>query len=100
MFCTPLEETYPPFGKECPMRSLRLLAPLIGILVVQVPPLSGADAGTPQVPEVVKQAMQDRNYAAAIKAIDEAAKQKDAALDYLGYLKARALHLSEKFDEA
>ena len=35
--------------------------------------------------------MQDRNYAEAVKAIDEAAAAKDAPKDYLAYLKGRAL---------
>ena len=61
---------------------------------------AAAETVAPQVPEGVKQLMQDRNYPEAIKAIDAAAKLKDAPLDYLGYLKARALHLAGKFDDA
>ena len=44
--------------------------------------------------------LQDRNYAEAIKAIDEAVKGQDASRDYLGYLKGRALELSGQYDAA
>ena len=53
--------------------------PLLASCWSCVSPLSAADAGTPQVPEAVKQAMQDRNYAEAVKAIDEAAKAEGCA---------------------
>lgn len=59
-----------------------------------------ASAATPKVPEAVGRAMQDRNYDAALKAIDEAVKDKDAAQDYLAYLRGRALHLAKKYDDA
>ena len=57
-------------------------------------------AAEPQVPEKVKTLLQDRKYAEAVKAIDEAAGQKEVSQDYLRYLKARALHLDQKYDDA
>jgi tetratricopeptide (TPR) repeat protein len=53
-----------------------------------------------KIPEGVRQLLQDRNYADAIKAINEAATQPGAAKDYLAFLKARALHLQQKYDDA
>ena len=44
--------------------------------------------------------MQDRNYAEAVKAIDEAAAAKDAPRDYLAYLKGQSLVLQKAFDAA
>src|SRR5438874_741563 len=63
----------------------------------------GAEAALvplPQVPAKVSELMQDRRFAEAIKAIDEAAKAADAPRDYLAYLKGRALHLSGQSDAA
>jgi len=57
-------------------------------------------AATPKVPEQISQLMQDRKYAEAAAAIENAAKDKEADLDYLAYLKGRALHFQEKYDEA
>ena len=57
-------------------------------------------ADAPLVPDKIREAMQDRRYADAVKAIDEAAQAKDAPRDYLLYLKGRALHLDGKYDEA
>ena len=54
----------------------------------------------PVVDEAVRKAMQDRDYPAAIEAIDKASGDPKAARDYLAYLKGRALHLSEKYDDA
>jgi uncharacterized protein YfaS (alpha-2-macroglobulin family)/tetratricopeptide (TPR) repeat protein/type II secretory pathway component GspD/PulD (secretin) len=54
----------------------------------------------PLAPEKVRQAMQDANYAEAVKAIDEAAAAKDAPKDYLAYLKARAYELNKQYDQA
>src|ERR1700681_3837493 len=54
----------------------------------------------PRVPLAISELLQDRKYAEAIKAIDAAAAAKDAAQDYLAYLKGRALHLSGQFDAA
>ncbi len=60
--------------------------------------LISADA--PPVPEKVQQLMQDRKYPEAIAAIDQAAKAKDAPVDYLSYLKGRALYLQKQYDQA
>src|SRR5262245_43774255 len=78
------------------MTSFRYLLAVAMLSVAAIPSL----AATPKVPEAVGRAMQDRNYEAALKAIDEAVKEKDAAQDYLAYLRGRALHLSKKYDEA
>ena len=59
-----------------------------------------ASADAPLVADKIREAMQDRRYADAVKAIDEAAQAKDAPRDYLLYLKGRALHLDGKYDEA
>lgn len=64
------------------------------------PEESSALTPEPEAPAAVRQAMQDRDYAAAIKAIDAAMSAEGVAKDYLAYLKGRALHLSEKYDEA
>jgi len=60
--------------------------------------VGGIDA--PLVDEKIRQLMQDRNYAEAVKAIDAAQAVKDAAGDYLAYLKGRALYLQDQFDQA
>ncbi|MFW5692691.1 MAG: GDP-mannose 4,6-dehydratase, partial [Thermoguttaceae bacterium] len=69
---------------------------------VKAEPASGPGVATvaPLVPEPVRRLMQDRKYAEAVEAIDEALKADDAPKAYLLYLKARALHLDEKYDEA
>ena len=67
---------------------------------VQAAPNDAKLTGPPDVPAAVRQAMQDRDYAAAVKAIDEAGRDPKAARDYLAFLKGRALHLAEKYDEA
>jgi len=72
------------------MTSFRPFAALVLVAVLS----ASALAATPKGPEAVGRAMQDRNYEAALKAIDEAVKDKDAAQDYLAYLKGRALHLA------
>ena len=59
-----------------------------------------AAADAPLVDEKIRMAMQDHRYPEAIQAIEAAAKAKDAPRDYLAYLHGRALHLSQKFDEA
>ena len=63
-------------------------------------PAESSPADTPSAPAKVRQLMQDRNYAEAVKAIDEAAAAKDAAKDYLAYLKGRALYLANQYDQA
>src|ERR1039458_6583492 len=57
-------------------------------------------ADAPLVSDKIREAMQDRRYADAVKAIDEAAKVKDAPRDYLLYLKGRAMHLDGRYDAA
>ena len=52
----------------------------------------------PQVAEPVRQAMQDRHYAQAVKAIDQAANASDAPRDYLAFLKGWALCLDKQYD--
>ncbi len=62
-----------------------------------------AVVATPDVPlvaDAIRELMQDRKFAEAVKAIDAAAKQKDAPVDYLTWLKGRALSLDGKLDEA
>ena len=54
----------------------------------------------PNVPAAVKKLMQDRSYAEAAQAIDIAANEKDAARDWLAYLKGRAMHLAGQYDDA
>ncbi len=54
----------------------------------------------PKVPEAVSQSLQNHDYLAAVKAIDAAADSKDAAKDYLAYLKGRALYLAGQYDAA
>ena len=54
----------------------------------------------PKVPEAVSQSLQNHDYVAAVKAIDAAADAKDAAKDYLAYLKGRALYLAGQYDAA
>ena len=54
----------------------------------------------PLLAPAVRQAMQDRNYAEARKAIDEAAKAKDAPVDYLAYLRAWSFQLEKQPDQA
>jgi uncharacterized protein YfaS (alpha-2-macroglobulin family)/TolA-binding protein len=54
----------------------------------------------PPVPEALRRALQDRQYADALKAIDAAAADPKAAKDYLGYLKGQTLHLAQKYDDA
>ena len=54
----------------------------------------------PKIPAEIRDLLEDRQYAKAITAIDAAMKVKDAPRDYLEYLKARALHLQQKYDDA
>ncbi len=81
---------------------------VLAVLGAMAAPSMSAAAAEPSVPEKVKTAMQDRNYADAVKAIDEALaakvnkenKDKEVAKDYLQYLKGRALYLGTKYDES
>lgn len=54
----------------------------------------------PRVPQSVSTLLQDRDYAAAVKAIEAAGEAEDVDQDYLLYLKGRALHFQEKWDDA
>jgi uncharacterized protein YfaS (alpha-2-macroglobulin family)/TolA-binding protein len=72
----------------------------IAAMLLSLVMATAAWAETPKVPEAVSRLMQDRNYAEAIAAIDAAAKEKDAAEDYLLYLKGRALHFQHDYDAA
>ncbi len=80
----------------------------LSLVLSFVPTASAADtpkdaakpsADTPLVADNIREAMQDRHYADAVKAIDEAIKDKNAPRDYLTYLKGRALHLDGKYDD-
>ena len=79
----------------------------LGLLARSFSPIYAADAppdrdseAVPIVAPAVQQAMQDHNYSAARKAIDEAAKPKGAPGDYLAYLRAWSLHLDKQYDQA
>ncbi len=63
-------------------------------------PAAGDLLSLPKIPAKVATLLQDHDYAGAVKAIDEAATEKDAATDYLAYLKGRALHLNGQYDAA
>ena len=79
---------------------LAVLVALTGLSARLAAAPAPASADAPLVPDKVRQLMQDRNYAEAVKAIDEAAQAKDAPHEYLAYLKGRALHLQDRFDDA
>ena len=79
----------------------------LGLLAPSFQPLTAADSppvydpsDVPLAAPAVRQAMQDRNFAEARKAIDEAAKAKDAPSDYLAYLRAWSLDLEKQHDQA
>ena len=80
--------------------SLLILAGVSQVSRCAEPPWSGGAGDTPLVPEKVRQPMQDRDYAKAIQAIDEAAQAKEAPGDYLAYLRGWALYLSKEYDAA
>jgi len=78
-------------------------AVLIAVAVLSAPSLSGeapSPADVPLVAEEVRQLMQDRNYAEAVKAIEKASGVKARAQDYLAYLKGRALYLDKQYEKA
>lgn len=79
------------------VRSL-LLAATLSCLVAKASEVPPADA--PLVADEIRQAMQDRNYPAAVEAIQKAISAPDAPKDYLTYLKGRAIDFQEKHDEA
>ena len=74
------------------------LGHLIAILVLSAANLVSAQ--TPKVATEISQALQDRQYEGAIAAIDKALEQGDGPVDYLLYLKARAYHFQQKYDQA
>lgn len=76
---------------------------LVGLMVLFFAEFASAETPVADVPLVdgsVRQAFQDRNYPAAVEAIDKAMESKGAPQDYLSYLKGRALGLQEKYDDA
>ncbi|MGA2256767.1 MAG: tetratricopeptide repeat protein, partial [Thermoguttaceae bacterium] len=74
---------------------------LLGMaLLTTAAPVEKISADAPLVADKIREAMQDRRFADAVKAIDEAVQVKDSPRDYLLYLKGRALHLDGKYDEA
>ena len=79
---------------------LGLLAPaFLAAAAAEIPPPQ--DPGdVPLASPAVRQAMQDRNFPEARKAIDEALKAKDAPGDYLAYLRAWSFHLEKQHDRA
>ena len=89
------------------LAGLALSPPIVaqGLAQSSAPPQRGSALRTwpedpPLVPEPVRQAMQDRDYAGAVKAIDAALAGRQGPEDYLLWLKGRALHLGAKYDEA
>ena len=89
-------------SRRWPFQLFASLSVLVGI-VLPVATHAAAEkpsADVPLVADKVREAMQDRRYADAVMAIDEAVQAKDAPHDYLLYLKGRALHLDGKYDEA
>ncbi len=79
----------------------------LALLAPSYQPLTAADSppvydpsDVPLAAPAVRQAMQDRNFVEARKAIDEAAKNKDAPSDYLAYLRAWSLELEKQHDQA
>jgi hypothetical protein len=80
--------------------SVLLFALLVTSSVCSLPAAEPDSPDTPPVAEKVRQSMQDRNYAEAVKAIDEALGAKDAPKDYLTYLKGRALYLQQQYDQS
>ena len=119
-----------PCGPQKPKRSVAMsrfcltVGLFLGLLAPSFQPLAAADlrrhvradrlktcptwpgcphpdpSDVPLLAPAVRQAMQDRNFAEARKAIDEAAKAKDAPSDYLAYLRAWSLHLEKQHDQA
>jgi hypothetical protein len=64
-------------------------------------PASGTVSGdVPLLSAQVRQSVQDRNFPEARKAIEEAARAKDAPHDYLAYLKGWSFYLEKQYDPA
>ena len=95
---------------KTPLAGSNLLSFLLVLIGMALPataapaaPVEKPSADAPLVADKIREAMQDRRYADAVKAIDEAAGAKgvkDSPRDYLLYLQGRALHLDGKYDEA
>ncbi|MBN1588114.1 MAG: tetratricopeptide repeat protein, partial [Pirellulales bacterium] len=79
-----------------------VLLTLVAFFLVPGPILAAepASGDVPLVEGKLRQLMQDRDYAGAIQAIEKAAKAKNAPVDYLAYLKGRALFLDKQYDQA
>src|SRR5689334_22724695 len=86
-----------------------LLASLIASLASSIPAADKPDKSAerpqiepaePKVPENIRTLLEDRKYVEAMAAIEKAASEKDADQEWLAYLKARALYLAGKYDEA
>lgn len=54
----------------------------------------------PLAPAEIAQLMQDRDYAKAIEAIDKALGDNPESPDYLRFLRGRAFHFQERYDDA
>ena len=61
---------------------------------------ANAHATAPRVAQPISQAMQDRDFTAAVQAIDKSLQAGEGPADYLNYLKGRALHYLEKYADA
>ena len=95
---------------KCSLRStLFVLLGLVALALLAPPPraLSGQPPEslkkpnpTAAVPEEVQVLIQDRNYPAAIAAIDKAIAEGRGPADYLTYLKGRAFHHQKKYGDA
>ncbi|MCA9263196.1 MAG: tetratricopeptide repeat protein [Planctomycetales bacterium] len=77
----------------------RLLCLLLVACPLMFSPVVAA-AAEPWVGGVIGEAMQDRRYEDAVRAIDAVPADADAPHDYLMYLKGRAYHYLEQFPQA
>ena len=73
-----------------------LCAVIVGGVLANAAPA----AQPPQLPQAVRQAMQDQQYGKAVEAIEAAIRANPKSADYLAYLKARALFFDGKLEEA
>ena len=63
-------------------------------------PAIADDTDEPSIADEISQNMQDRDYAKAIISIDKGREEGDAPEEYLLYLKGRAYHYAEQYDNA
>ena len=77
--------------------NLRITLALAQFSISLALPASGQ---VPRVPQPIRELMQCRDYEAAVTAIEGVNDADKADLDYLAYLRGRALHLQGKYDEA